>query len=101
MMVNYGTRRKRLVKKTKSKRAKRNTKKGGLFGIPLFKTKWDNENNWRNLWQNWEESDEYKDYDPDMNYPSRYGTLPSRKPPKPPNPPKPARKRRESGDWES
>ena len=66
-----------MVKKTKSnKRAKRNTKKGGLFGISFFKTEWDNKRNWRKIWA---KNPEYSQYDRTMNYPSRPGTQPSYK----------------------
>jgi hypothetical protein len=67
-----------MVKQTKRKRAKRNTKKGGIGGLFMFKTEWDNKNNWKRLWKDIG----YPVYDPTMNYPSRRGFYPTPKPPK-------------------
>lgn len=71
-----------MVKQTKSKRAKRvkrNTKKGGIFGLHMFKTEWDNKRNWKNKWKD----NGYPEYDSTMDYPGRKGYHPYPKPLKP------------------
>lgn len=71
-----------MAKQTKSKRAKRvkrNTKKGGIFGLRIFKTEWDNKRNWKNIWS---KNAVYEEYDPTMNYPSRRDIYPTLKPTK-------------------
>ena len=63
------------TKSKRAKRAKRNTKKGGSWGIHAWKTEKDNHRNWERIWQPLGN----KEYDPNLDYPSRRGYHPTPK----------------------